>query len=227
MTKLLALIGLLAIVSVIAAAIFFFGGFYNVAEAASGARGCRGGIAGAKPSVQRLAEPKAESLAGEPPTKFYAQLWCCHKWSEARLRRSITPFAQRNCATAGRQSLHLRYGHALLLDPLDAGPAPFGEAGEGSLERCARVQLLGHHARILHRHAAALAQHRRAGVRGVTDQHNSAAVNFFDRHPLHGRADDLVVALERGIRSQNRVFQQPARVRCGAPTRPESEVVRT
>src|SRR5208337_499228 len=98
---------------------------------------------------------------------------------------------------AGRQSLHLRDGHALLLDPLDAGLAPFGEAGEGCLDRCARAQLLGEHARIFHRHAAALAHHRRARVRGITNQHDPSAVYFFHRHPLHRRADDLVVALER------------------------------
>jgi len=38
---------------------------------------------------------------------------------EARLRRSITAFAQRENAFAG-QSLHLRYGYALLLDDLMA-----------------------------------------------------------------------------------------------------------
>ena len=58
-------------------------------------------------------------------------------------------------------------------------------------------QAFGQHPCVLHRHAAALAHHRRARVRGIADEDHLIMMPLLGRHPLDRPAMDLLVAGQR------------------------------
>jgi hypothetical protein len=60
------------------------------------------------------------------------------------------------------------------------------------------AQFFGQHAYIFHRHTAACPIIGELACAASPDQNYPAGMPFFELHPFHCRADDLVVTLKRG-----------------------------
>jgi hypothetical protein len=83
---------------------------------------------------------------------------------------------------------------ALRLDPIDAWAPPWRKCVESSVDGWRRLEQLRQDPRVLDRHAAALAHHRRTRVGGVTDQQDAALAPLGEFKRFDRAAVDLVVA---------------------------------
>jgi hypothetical protein len=117
---------------------------------------------------------------------------------EAPLEQLVTILPQSCVARARREPEALGGGIAFLMHPAHPRPSPRDIRVDSLRQRGVPAQALGQHARVLHRHAAALAHHWGARMRGIADEYDAAAMPFLECHPVDWRAMDLLVARQRG-----------------------------
>src|SRR5215469_15696303 len=114
---------------------------------------------------------------------------------EAVLEHLMAKLSQSVVADRGRQAEAVGDSLAPFVDPAHPRPPPRLVRCQSLCESSAAAQGLCEHARILHSHAAALSHHRRARMRGVTDENDPACVPSIQGDPVNRGAVDLLVAL--------------------------------
>ena len=128
---------------------------------------------------------------------FGAQLRRGNERHEAAPEHLLASSPQSLVARGGRQAKALGDGLTFLVHPNYSRSPPRDIRLKG-LDQCGfPAQTLGEHPSVFHRHAAALAHHRRARVGGVTNQNHPTPMPFLERNPVNRSAMDLLVALQR------------------------------